>query len=305
MMRPAHRMIRRTVCGLAVTLMPFCGAGKAAAASPQTASTDMCVLMTGSSGQVGGLQMDLRWDPACMTAERRQGNAAQCASNPATGKNVQTALFADNATMRAMFFSISDPSPIPDDAELFCCKFTLASSRSTPCCAVSITNLILSDPVGKRVYDANISVQALVGNAPCTASAPGGSPSNPVRPPAPSSLGGPAPVIVAPGVAAPGPGRESAGSRPAGGGGVPAGLEQAPPPAELAAPAEPTAQPTPAATAPHTRTPARTAAATTPTRAPTPAPQGTATAAAVGSATPQSSTQTPAAVRKPKKKHSP
>jgi hypothetical protein len=326
MIRPAHRVIRRTVCCLAVTLMSFCGAGKVAAASPQT-PTDVCVLMTGSSGQVGGLQLDLHWDPACMTAQQTGSTSVQCASNPATGKNVQTKLFADQATMRAMFFSISDTSPIPDNSELFCCKFTMASSRANSCCTASIGNLILSGPSGGRVYDSSISVQALVGNVPCTDSGPSGSPSNPARPPAPSSLGAPAPsslgapapVIDAPGAAAPSSGGGAAGSRPSAGVGVPAavgapagvgapaavgvdtGLEPAPLPTEAVAPTAPATQATPPAATPRTATPQRTLA---PTPALTPKPQGTATAA---SATPpQSSTQTPAptAKKRHKKQHS-
>jgi hypothetical protein len=48
----------------------------------------------------------------------------------------------------------------------------MASSRANSCCTASIGNLILSGPSGGRVYDSSISVQALVGNVPCTDSGP-------------------------------------------------------------------------------------------------------------------------------------
>jgi hypothetical protein len=135
-------------------------------------STDVCVVMTASHGAVGGLQMDLSWNPACMTAEQAAGNAARCASNPSTRKNVQTKIFPNNSTMRVLFLSVSDTNPIPD-GELFCCWFTVARSQDGSCCSVNISNLILASPTGGRVYDPDLSVQVLVGGAPCVASVPG------------------------------------------------------------------------------------------------------------------------------------
>jgi len=311
------RVIRPAVCALVLLLCTVHGW-----ASAQPTPTDVCVTMIGSTGQVGGLQLDLHWDPACMTAERTGNNAVQCASNPGTGKNVQTSLFADGATMRALFFSITNTRPIPDDSELFCCKFTLAN-RSRPCCAASIGNVILanvntSDPKKTRIYDPSISLQLLVNNVPCTDSGASGAPSNPVRPPAPSSAGGPAPVIVPPGGeaggSAPRSGSGAAGSRPPAGVGAPAiggaesGTEAGALSAEEAAPTVATGQPTAAAATPRTTTPLTTGPRTTTpqrTLAPTPAAtrklEGTTTAAAVGSPTPpRSGTQTPAAKKRQK-----
>jgi hypothetical protein len=134
-------------------------------------STDVCVAMTGSRGEVGGVQMDLSWNPACMTAEQVEGNAARCLPNPATGKDVQTKIFPNNSTMRVLFLSVSDTNPIPD-GELFCCKFTVARSPDGPCCSVNMSNLILGGPAGGRVYDPQVSVQVLVGEAPCLAAVP-------------------------------------------------------------------------------------------------------------------------------------
>jgi hypothetical protein len=141
--------------------------GQVAAGSP---STNVCVDMAGSNGKVSGLQMDLSWDPACMTGARAAGSAAQCTSNPSSGKSVETAFFSD-AQMRAIFLSVSDTTSVPD-GELFCCRFTVVPSRAGSCCSVNISNLILSGPTGGRVYNSGITVQASVGGAECDVLAP-------------------------------------------------------------------------------------------------------------------------------------
>jgi hypothetical protein len=190
----AHRMVKAgvsTVLILAALFLSACGGGSSDGATgtqrlgvfgqaADPTSTDVCVAMTGSHGEVGGLQMDLSWKPACMTAEQVAGNAAQCGSNPATGKDVQTKILPNNSTMRVLFLSLSDTNPIPD-GDLFCCKFTAARSPDGPCCSVNMSNLILAGPAGGRVYDPQVSVQVLVGEAPCLAAVPG-APTTP-RPP--------------------------------------------------------------------------------------------------------------------------
>lgn len=286
-----------TVCyGALIAALVFGGTRPLAAA-------DVCITMTGSNGQVGGLQMDLTWDPSCMTAVHAQGDAAKCASNPSTGKNVQTKL-AGNSAMRTIFLSMSDTNPAPDD-ELFCCQFTLAGRQTSPCCSLNIGNLILAGPTGGRVYDPGISIQASIDTAPCTASAAGGSPANPVRPPAVPMII-PPPAVSAPGAVPPAPG-----------GGVPppqapaqvaprgmppvSGGEAAAPPEEAA----PTAAETPAAVTPavpYAPTARRTPALPTATpQARTPQARPTATAAAT-SATPAAPTPTPARKHKAHKK---
>lgn len=159
--------------------------------------TDVCVYLTGSNGKVGGLQVDLSWDPGCMTAESGSGNAAQCASAPSVSKSVQTALFG--SSLRAIFFSFSDKSPIPDNTELFCCKFTMAGSQTGSCCSVRTNYLRFSDPKGGVIYDKNVQLGVLVGGgAPCVSSGPSGSADNPVRPPALAPAIVQPPVVSAP-----------------------------------------------------------------------------------------------------------
>jgi hypothetical protein len=141
-------------------------------------STDVCIAMAGGNGKASGLQMDLSWDSACMTAARAGGNAAQCTSNPSTGKGVETNLLPD-AQMRVLFLSVSDTSPVPD-GELFCCTFTVVPSQAGSCCSVNIGNLILADAHGRRVYPPGITVQASVDGAVCELLVP--TPLNPTAP---------------------------------------------------------------------------------------------------------------------------
>jgi hypothetical protein len=159
---------------LGVLFLSACGGGDsqqhaAAQLSVESPSTDVCVAMAGSNGMVSGLQMDLSWDSGCMTAARAAGNAAQCTSNPSTGKGVQTALLSDTQ-MRVLFLSLSDESPVPD-GDLFCCKFEVAPSQADSCCSMNVTSLIVAGPAGSRIYGPGITVQASVGGAACDASA--------------------------------------------------------------------------------------------------------------------------------------
>ena len=310
--RRAHKALRKAGFGVIVAALLAWTQGEGAAASGDAAPTDICVIISGSNGQVGGLQMDLSWDPACMTVERRGSGAASCNANPSTGKNVQTSLSADGSTIRALFFSVSDTNPIPDD-ELFCCKFKVARAQAGSCCAVDIGYLILAGPAGGRVYDQGISVQALVGGVPCAASAPGGSAENQVHPP-PAPGGFPAvqaPVVSAPGAVPAAPGGE-APAQPFGQPQAPVGalrapVEQAPEPGEEMTPGESATQPVATRTSQATMTAPRTPTPATATpQARTPRPEPTASAATTGSATPQAPTQTPApkAKKHQRKRHS-
>jgi hypothetical protein len=156
---------------LGMLCLSACGDGDSQQHVAESPSTDVCVAMTGSKGEVGGLQMDVSWNSTCMTAARAGGSDAQCAPNPSTGKSVQTALLSD-AYMRALFLSLSDQGPVPD-GELFCCKFAVASSQTASCCSVEIGNLILAGPTGSRIDGPNVAVQVSVGGVACGATAPG------------------------------------------------------------------------------------------------------------------------------------
>ena len=188
--RRAHPVLEAWHAAMVVTLL-LCA--QLAAAQ----GTDVCVYLTGSNGKVGGLQTDLSWDPGCMTAESASGTAAQCGAASSTRKNVQTA-FLSGSSLRAIFFSLSDTSPIPDDTELFCCKFTMAGSQTGSCCSVSANSIIFSGPTGGRIYDPSARLNVTVARgAPCVTSAAGGSDNNPVRPGVPAAVVQP-PLVSAP-----------------------------------------------------------------------------------------------------------
>jgi hypothetical protein len=160
---------------LGILCLSACGGGDsqqhpADQPSVESSSADVCVAMAGSNGMVGGLQMELSWDSACMTAALATGNAAQCTSNPSTGKSVETGLLSD-AEMRVLFLSLSDTSPVPD-GDLFCCKFAVAQSQAGSCCSVELGNLILAGLTGHRIYGPNMTVQVSVGGVACSATAP-------------------------------------------------------------------------------------------------------------------------------------
>lgn len=296
-------MTKRTALRMAVSagmMMACVLCADRALLAADAGSTDVCVILNNSNGRVSGLQLDLTWDPSCMTAQPAEGDAAACSSNPNTRKNVQTKLFPSAATMRALFLSVSDTNPVPDD-ELFCCRFTLAQSGS--CCSLNTSNLILAghQPTGGigRVYDQDILVQTTVGGIPCVASPPGGSAENPVRPAIPPAAVAP-PAVYAPEAI---PGREAAppaapqqpgapqAKMPAG---APVAGEPALAPAPELAPAGSPTVPGVAAVAAPTSTRPKTAAAVRTATAPTRTPHVQATPTGPGpSATQPETTPTP------------
>ncbi len=137
-------------------------------------SADVCISLSGGAGRVAGVQMDLSWDTACVSADLAGGTAAggsvsstaaACRPNPATGKHVQTSV--KGSTLKAFFLSITDLRPIPD-GELFCCGFTLARSAPSPCCNVNISGVRGSTASGQAITDIAAS-----GGSICAASPPG------------------------------------------------------------------------------------------------------------------------------------
>ncbi len=274
------------------------------------AAGNLCIAMSGSGGQVAGVQLDLKWDGSCMSADQGSGTGARCSAEPSTGKDIRTVVSA-GPTLRAIFFSMADTNPIPD-GNLFCCNFSRATSAKSACCSLTMGNVRGSDSAGKAIPASDFTLLATMDGQPCAASDSGGSQPPPARAPLPRQPGGVAPPAVSiPGGAPPAPAQQA----PAGPGGrlqAPAPrapLEQPQPAPEEAVPGEAPAQPTEAPTRPLTiTTPARTPAVGTPTvKARATAGQGTPTAAAKKPAglvrTPAVTPATPAATPKaePKK----
>lgn len=121
-----------------------------AAASPGQ-SAQVCVSLSRANNEMSGLQMDLSWDPSCMSADPGVGNAAHCQSY-VSGKNVHTAISPNSPMFRALVFAITNQGPIPDST-LFCCSFTMAASPSSSCCSIAVTNMRGSTANGKAITD--------------------------------------------------------------------------------------------------------------------------------------------------------
>jgi len=261
-----------------------------AAGTPAKAG-NLCISMSNSGGQVAGVQLDLKWDGSCMSADTAGGTKAKCTADSSTGKDVHTAV-KPGPTLTALFFSMSDTNPI-GDGDLFCCSFTPSSSAGSGCCGLSMGRVSGSDSTGRAIPASDFGLLATMDGQPCTSSGGGGGggggqPAPPVR----SGLqgGGVAPPVVAVpgGVPAAGAPQVPAAAPPAAPAGVPAGMDQvqraleqlaphqAPTVAAEATAGETASTPHPAAGAPTAKAQA-TAAHGTPTAAAKKTPSAAAT----------------------------
>ncbi len=261
--------------------------------TPAGAAGNLCIAMADSNGQVAGIQVDFKWDSACMSAGQGAGGLAQCTADPATGKQVRASV-RPGPTLKAILFSMTDTNPI-GDGNLFCCSFTRTSSAGSACCGLTMGNILGSDSAGKAIQANDFTLVATMDGQACTASQAGRAGAAPIGSGlqgggggvvAPPAVSGGAPAAAAPQVpAAAAPQAPAAGAAP-GAKGAPAvvpGLGGAPvapgasaPPAEAPAGMDQIqraleqfrgASPAAEATAPHAvATPERThAAGTTPT----------------------------------------
>jgi hypothetical protein len=196
---------------------------------------NLCISMSNSGGQVAGVQLDLKWDGGCMSADKAGGSKAKCVANTSTGKDVQTSVKA-GPTLTALFFSMSDTNPIPD-GDLFCCSFTPSSTAGSACCGLSMGRVSGSDSSGTAIPASGFDLLATMDGQACTASGGGGgSGGGRQLPPVRSGLqgGGVAPPVVSipgGGAAAGAPQAPRAGlpAAPAGGGAepeAPSGMDQ-------------------------------------------------------------------------------
>jgi len=279
---------RRLVLDAALTLLVVALARPGYAES----SSDVCVSMENSNGQVAGLQAEFQWDRNCMNALTGGNGRPQCNADPSTGKDVHAAL-TPRGSLKALLFSMSDLSPMPD-GNMFCCSFTFEGR--TGCCGLTMTNVLGSDPSGGQNRSVDL-VATVDGDVCATSAGTGGggaaprAPAAPVAPMAPpvGAVGGVPGVPAAPGGGAPAP------AAPGGAGApmrrAPAGEAAVPPPAPAAGAAAEAAPEAPAAPTVAVATPRRTpAAAGTPTAARTPA---TPKVAATAKTTPEAAKPTP------------
>lgn len=293
---PSPRLRRRGVIASAAVALLLGGRVSPAAAG------SMCVAMGDSGGQVAGMQMEFKWDSACMSPD----TPPRCTAESSTGKDIRVGL-KPGPTLKAIFFSLADTNPIPD-GNLFCCNFTRSGSGGNPCCGLTMGNVLGSDSTGGAIQASAFTLITTMDGQPCAASEASSGGGGQQRPPVRSGLQGGSgaiapPVVSAPGGSAPGQQAPAGGAQP----GMPAGRPQAPAAPsgmdqvqralEQLAPREaPTAvaDPTPQAIA----TAQRTSAAGTPTaKARATEAHGTPTAAAnkTASAAPTPGPKTPGA----------
>jgi hypothetical protein len=196
-------------------ILPLIAGGVLIVAGARSIRADnVCVAMPSSGGIVAGLQLDLSWDANCMKANPGSGNQGQCQVNSSTGKTVSTAI-QGGSRLRAIMYSTSDSSPMPD-GDLFCCAFTASPSAPAggPCCGLSMGNVILADPTGTRVSLSAAPLVVTLGQNTCAVSGGGGEGTAPVRPQLPSAPL-PGAVAVPPVVVGGAPPAAPAGQAPA------------------------------------------------------------------------------------------
>jgi hypothetical protein len=328
MFTPVTRLRRRALAAAAAVALVLCG-GKV---TPAAAAGNLCISMADSNGLVAGIQVDLKWDSACMSAGQGAGGLAQCTAEPATGKQVRASV-RPGPTLKTILFSMTDTNPI-GDGNLFCCSFTRSSGAGAACCGLTMGNILGSDSSGKAIPANDFTLVATMDGQACAASEAGSGGQQPVRSGlqgggggvvAPPAVSGGAPAAVAPQAAPAGGGASTGRAAPAVGGiqGVPpvnppaqeapAGMDQVQRALEQlqgrqapTAPAEATA-PQPITTPERTRaagTPTAKAHATEAHGTPTAGANKTPEAEKTPQATPQGTPEaTPQATPKAKAKH--
>jgi hypothetical protein len=135
--------------------------------TPAAAAGNLCISMADSNGQVAGIQADLKWDSACMSADQGTGRDARCSADPATGKQVRSSV-RPGPTLKTILFSMTDTNPI-GDGNLFCCSFTRSSSAGGPCCGLTMGNILGSDSVGKAIPATDFTLVATMDGQTCAA----------------------------------------------------------------------------------------------------------------------------------------
>jgi len=151
----------------------------AASLTPASAAGNLCISMADSKGKVAGIQVDLKYDSACMSADQDNGLLARCTAEPTTGKEVRAAI-RPGPTLKAIFFSLTDTDPI-SDGNLFCCSFTRSSRPASACCDLTMSNILGSDSVGKAIPASDLTLAATMDGQACAASPAGSGDQAPVR----------------------------------------------------------------------------------------------------------------------------
>jgi len=201
MFTPSTRTTRCALAASAAVALVLSGGSF----TPAAAAGNLCIAMADSNGQVAGIQVDLKWDGACMSASQGVGGLAQCTAESATGKQVRASI-RPGPTLKTILFSMTDTNPI-GDGNLFCCSFTRSSSAGGTCCGLTMGNILGSDSVGKAIPANDFTLVATMDGQTCAASEAGSGSQAPVRSGlqggggggvAPPAVSGGAPAAAAP-----------------------------------------------------------------------------------------------------------
>jgi hypothetical protein len=146
--------------GVAAALLVLAGAGSPAGAvtlSVRSAEVErsgdaatVCVDFASEGSSVAGLQHDLVWDSGCAALVERS-----CQAAVGHGKKLSTNQ-RNPSTLSTIMLAFDNTDPIPDDSELYCCRFRLNLDRPGTACPVTIQNPITSDPHGVRLAQPSV-----------------------------------------------------------------------------------------------------------------------------------------------------
>ncbi|MFI5365938.1 MAG: choice-of-anchor Q domain-containing protein [Candidatus Binatia bacterium] len=133
------------------------------------------------NAEVAGLQNDIGFDASTPVAANADGSPA-CVANPAIGKEATAFAFVDCSGappegcswMRALVFSLTDQSPIPDGSLLYTCTVNISAHALPGDYALVNSGVIVAGPNGQELLadSANGSVNVVAD--PAAQSATGG-----------------------------------------------------------------------------------------------------------------------------------
>lgn len=109
-----------------------------------------------NGASVAGLQNDITFSSSAAIATRFDGSP-DCTVNPAIGKDATAFGFLPFGGIRVIVFSLQDNNPLPDGAQLYTCRVTISPFAPPGQYPLSISNVIMSTPLGQPVAAAGVS----------------------------------------------------------------------------------------------------------------------------------------------------
>lgn len=119
---------------------------------PAGEAFEACASVPDNNGQIAGLQLDLLFDPTCLSPEASVDDQAACTVNPETERGTFKNRILRPGAMRVLLVSLDNVVPIPAHVtRLFCCRYRTAREAGGRTCYLNATNIIFSDPFGRRL----------------------------------------------------------------------------------------------------------------------------------------------------------